>query len=81
MTSDERKQIDKLEKSLNAVKAADDYQAIRKGIEILNRGTMHLAEMMMDNAVSTALKGKTIDQADMGEAPNVGRPVAKAEFE
>src|SRR5437588_2690372 len=81
LTSDERKQIDKLEKSLNAVKAADDYQAIRKGIEILNRGTMHLAEMMMDNAVSTALKGKTIDQADMGEAPNVGHPVAKAEFE
>ena len=81
LTSDERRQIDKLEKALNAVKAADDYQAIRKAIETLNHGTMHLAEMMMDSAVSTALKGKTIDQADMGEAPNAGHPVAKADFE
>ena len=81
LTSDERRQIDKLEKALNAVKATDDYQAIRKAIETLNQGTMHLAEMMMDSAVSTALKGKTIDQADMGEAPNAGHPVAKADFE
>jgi len=26
---------------------------------------MRLAELMMDTAVSTALKGKTMDQADM----------------
>jgi len=37
--------------------------------------------MMMDSAVSTALKGKTIDQAEMGETPNAGHPVAKADFE
>ena len=81
LTSDERKQIDKLEKALKAVKDTDDYLAIRKAIETLNQGTMHLAEMMMDSAVSTALKGKTIDQAEMGETPNAGHPVANADFE
>ena len=47
----------------------------------LNQGTMRLAELMMDSAVSTALKGKTMDQADMGDGPDAPHPVAKAEFE
>src|SRR5215472_5586853 len=80
LTSDERKQIAKLEKALNEVKAEDDYPAIRKAIERLNTGTMRLAELMMDSAVSTALKGKTMDQADLGEGPAAGHPVAKADF-
>jgi len=80
LTSDEKKQIAKMEKALIAVKAEDDYQAIRKAIDALNIGTMRLAELMMDSAVSTALKGKTMDQADMGEAPAAGHPVAKADF-
>ncbi len=80
LTSDERKQIAKLQKALNAVKAEDDYQAIRKAIDALNQGTMRLAELMMDSAVSTALKGKTMDQADLGEGPTAGHPVAKADF-
>jgi molecular chaperone DnaK len=81
LTADERKQIDKLEKALNAVKTTDDYQAIRKAIDTLNQGTMHLAELMMDTAVATALKGKTMNEADMGEGPQAGHPVAKADFE
>src|SRR6476661_8344175 len=81
LTTDEKKQIAKMEKSLTAVSAEDDYQAIRKAIEALNQGTMRLAELMMDSAVSTALKGKTMDQADMGEGPDAPHPVAKAEFE
>jgi molecular chaperone DnaK len=80
LTSDERKQIDKLEKALNAVKGDEDYQAIRRAIDALNQGTTRLAELMMDTAVATALKGKTMDQADMGEGPEAGHPVAKAEF-
>ncbi len=35
---------------------------------------MRLAELMMDSAVSTALKGKTMDQADMGEGPGRAAP-------
>ena len=66
---------------MNRVKDEDDYQAIRAAIDGLNQGTMRLAELMMDSAVSTALKGKTMDQADMGEGPDAPHPVAKAEFE
>jgi molecular chaperone DnaK (HSP70) len=81
LTSDEKKKIAKLEKALNKVKGEDDYQAIRKAIDALNQGTMRLAELMMDSAVSSALKGKTMEQADLGEGPEAPHPVAKAEFE
>jgi molecular chaperone DnaK len=81
LTTNEKKQIAKMEKALTAVKSEDDYHAIRKAIEALNQGTTRLAELMMDSAVSTALKGKTMEQADMGEGPSAPHPVAKAEFE
>jgi molecular chaperone DnaK (HSP70) len=81
LTSDEHKRIAKLVKALNGVKVKDDYQAIRKAIDELNLGTMHLAELMMDSAVSTALRGKTMDEADLGEGPAAPHPVAKADFE
>ncbi|MFY9559365.1 MAG: Fe-S protein assembly chaperone HscA [Terriglobales bacterium] len=81
LTSDERRRIETLERALIAIKEGDDYQAIRGGIDTLNQGTMRLAEMMMDTAVSAALKGKTMDEADLSEGPQAGHPVAKAEFE
>jgi molecular chaperone DnaK len=81
LTSDEHKRITKLVKILNEVKTREDYQAIRKAIDELNQGTMRLAELMMDSAVSTALKGKTMDEADLGEGPAAPHPVAKADFE
>jgi len=38
---------------------------------------------MMDTAVSTALKGKAMDEADtdLEDVPQAGHPVAKADFE
>ena len=81
LSNDEKKQIAKQEKALNQVKEKDDYPAIREAIEALNQGTTRLAELMMDTAVSTVLKGKTMDQADMGDGPNAPHPMAKAEFE
>jgi molecular chaperone DnaK (HSP70) len=81
LTSDEKKQIAKMEKALAAVNAEDDYAAIRKAIDALNQGTMRLAELMMDTAVSTALKGKSMEEADLGEGPTAPHPMAKAEFE
>jgi molecular chaperone DnaK len=81
LTSDERKKIVKLEKALNQVKGEDDYGTIRGAIDALNQGTMRLAELMMDSAVSSVLKGKKMDQADIGEGPDAPHPVAKAEFE
>jgi molecular chaperone DnaK len=80
-TSDEKKQIAKLEKALTAVNAEDDYQAIRKAIDTLNHATTRLAELMMDSAVSSALKGKNMDETDLGEGPTAPHPMAKAEFE
>jgi len=81
LTTDEKKQIAKMEKALASVNAEDDYQAIRKAIDALNRGTMRLAELMMDTAVSSALKGKNMDETDLGEGPTAPHPMAKAEFE
>jgi molecular chaperone DnaK (HSP70) len=81
LNGDERKQIEKLEKTLRVVLGGDDYVEIRKTIDGLNQGTMRLAELMMDTAVASALKGKTMDNADIGEGPEAPHPVAKAEFE
>src|SRR5579859_3498666 len=81
LTTDEKKRIAKMEKALSAVSAEDDYQAIRKAIEALNQGTTRLAELMMDSAVSSALKGKNMDETDLGEGPTAPHPMAKAEFE
>ncbi len=81
LTTDEKKRISKMEKALTAVNPEDDYQAIRKAIDALNQGTTRLAELMMDSAVSSALKGKNMDETDLGEGPTAPHPMAKAEFE
>jgi molecular chaperone DnaK len=81
LTSDEKKQIAKLEKALTAVNAEEDYQAIRKATDTLNHATTRLAELMMDSAVSSALKGKNMEETDLGEGPTAPHPMAKAEFE
>ncbi|MFZ1131578.1 MAG: Fe-S protein assembly chaperone HscA [Terriglobales bacterium] len=81
LTNDERRKVEELEKTLVRVKDGDDYHAIRTAIDELNQATMRLAELMMDTAVSTALKGKAMDDTDMDEGPQAGHPVAKADFE
>src|SRR5690242_209319 len=80
LTATEREQISKLEKALRGVMEQDDHKAIRDGVDALNQGTMRLAELMMDSAVSSALKGKTMDEADMGEGPASPHPIAPAEI-
>jgi molecular chaperone DnaK (HSP70) len=80
LTSRERDDIGKLEDALKAVMNNDDYQAIRTAVEALNQATMRLAELMMDSAVTTALRGKTMETADVGEGPASPHPIAKAEI-
>jgi len=80
LTIEEHRNLETLEKTLVGVKDSDDYHAIRGGIDALNEATMRLAELMMDTAVSTALKGKAMDNTDFAEGPQAGHPVAKAEF-
>ena len=58
-----------------------ELASLDKAIDALNQGTMRLAELMMDTAVSSALKGKTMDETDLGEGPTAPHPMVKAEFE
>jgi molecular chaperone DnaK len=81
LTSDEKRQIAKMENALHAVKVEEDYAAIRRAVDALNHGTTRLAELMMNSAVSSALKGKNMDETDLGEGPTAPHPMAKAEFE
>jgi molecular chaperone DnaK len=81
LSSQERNTVGKLETALRAVTKEDDYQAIQTAIDALNQGTMHLAELMMESAVGTALKGQNMNTADVGEGPESPHPIASAEIE
>jgi molecular chaperone DnaK len=85
LTREERRDVEALEKSLVTVKDGNnnDYHAIRDGIDKLNQATTHLAELMMDTAVSSVLKGKAMEEADtdLGESMQAGHRMAKADFE
>jgi molecular chaperone DnaK (HSP70) len=67
---------------LAAASAGDDLNAIREATVGLDRATQRLAELMMDDAVGSAIRGKTMDTADedMGEAVTAPHPMARAEF-
>ncbi len=80
LTDQERKLVARQEADLRKIMEGEDYQAIRKAIDALNQGTMRLAELMMDTAVSGALKGKTFEEADMGEGPSAPHPFAPADI-
>jgi molecular chaperone DnaK (HSP70) len=77
----ERTNIDKMDRALREVMSGNDYREIRNGIEALNQGSMRLAELMMDTAVSSALRGKTMEETNVGEGPASPHPIGKAEFE
>ena len=82
LTADE---IEKIEEGVNEVKASirgGDYKIIRQAIERLDKATRRFAEVMMDSAVSGAMKGKTMGAAgeSMGEGPTTPHPFAKAQM-
>ena len=60
-----------------------DYKLIRAAIEALDKATRHFAELQMENAVSTAIQGKSMQTADqaLGRAPTAPHPFAPAEIE
>jgi molecular chaperone DnaK (HSP70) len=76
----ERRQIDKAEATLRKVKEQDDYRAMRDAIEALNEATMRLAELMMDTAVASALKGKSMEATGIEEGPAATHRIAPAEI-
>jgi molecular chaperone DnaK (HSP70) len=83
LSAAEQQNIAQLENELNEAKTGDDYRRIRSAIDALNQATMKLAEMMMDSAVASAVKGKTMAGAgaELGEGPSSQHPIAPAEFE
>jgi Fe-S protein assembly chaperone HscA len=83
LSSDE---IEKIEEQISFLEAAvpgGDYKQIRQGIERLDKATRRFAELMMDNAVSGAMQGKTMAAAgeSMGDGPTAPHPFAKAEID
>jgi Fe-S protein assembly chaperone HscA len=79
---DERTEINALSAELSVLKQGDDLQALRAGTEALDKATHRFAELMMDAAVSTAIKGKTMQSANdnLGQGPTSSHPIAQAEF-
>lgn len=62
LPADERAKIDAAVGSLKESVAGNDYKLIRKRIDELNHATMNLAEIVMNSAISTALKGKSVGE-------------------
>ena len=83
LSGDEIAAVEQAEAGLKTTVAGADYKAIRASIETLDKATRRFAELMMDSAVSGAMKGKTMESAgeSIGEGPSAPHPFAKAELE
>src|SRR5450432_2637474 len=60
LAADERANIDNAVATLREISAGPDYKLIRKRIDELNHATEHLAELLMNSAVSRALEGRKL---------------------
>src|SRR5437588_12609526 len=60
LSAEERAKIEASVAALRESVAGSDYNLIRKRIDELNRATEHLAELLMNSAVSTALEGRKL---------------------
>jgi molecular chaperone DnaK (HSP70) len=83
LTGEELAAIDAARDRLYAIKLGEDLSALREATLALDRATQRLAELMMDAAVTTAIRGKTM--RDAGEDFDDGsitapHPMAPAEF-
>jgi molecular chaperone DnaK (HSP70) len=80
LRDEERKQIGRAEERLQKTKGGDDYRAIHEAVERLNQATMRLAELMMDTAVSAALKGRSKEDFADESTTTAGHTIAPAEI-
>ncbi len=60
LSAEERAKIDASVAVLKESVADNDYKLIRKRVDELNQATEHLAELLMNSAVSTALEGRKL---------------------
>jgi len=82
LTGEELAAISAARDRLQAVKIGEDDKAIREAMLGLDQATRRFAELMMEAAVTTAIRGKTMEAAneDLGEAVTAPHPMAAAEF-
>jgi len=82
LRGEEQAQITAARDKLASVKQGDDLESIRNATVALDQATRRFAELMMEAAVSTAIRGKTMDAAgeEMGDEVTAPHPMAPAEF-
>jgi molecular chaperone DnaK len=82
LTGAEQAAIAAARSRLAAVKLGQDPAAIRDATVALDQATRRFAELMMDAAVTTAIRGKTMGAAgeELGEAVTAPHAMARAEF-
>jgi molecular chaperone DnaK (HSP70) len=82
LRDDERAVITAARDRLVQVKLGEDAAKIREATLALDQATRRFAELMMDAAVSSALRGKTMNAAgvEVAEAVTVPHAMAPAEF-
>ena len=83
LQADEVESIHTARTTLEEVKRGNDYHEIRNAIDALDKATRNFAELQMDVAVGSVMKGKTMEAAGerMGKGPSAHHPMAAAEFE
>jgi molecular chaperone DnaK len=82
LTSEEQATIDAARSRLIGAKTGEDLAAIREATVALDQETRRLAELMMDAAVTEAIRGKTMEAAgeELGDNITAPHPMAAAEF-
>ncbi len=82
LTADERTQIGMIAEELRVLSEGTDLKALRDATHALDQATRRFAELMMDSAVSSAIRGETMESADekLGEGPTAPHPIAPAEI-
>jgi Fe-S protein assembly chaperone HscA len=82
LSAEERAAIATAKAYLIAVKQAEDPRVIRAANLALDQATRRFAELLMDAAVSTAIRGKTMGEAgeEMDNSVTAPHPMAAAEF-
>jgi len=83
LSGEELAAISAARSKLEAVKLGLDASAIREATLALDQTTRRFAELMMDAAVTTAIRGKTMGDAgkEMGDTVTAPHAMAKAQFE
>jgi Fe-S protein assembly chaperone HscA len=82
LTEDERAGIVQHAGELKVLREGSDLEALRASTEALDKATRRFAELMMDAAVSGAIRGQTMESAGekLGDGPRAPHPIAPAEI-